>query len=143
MDVPCFYGFPTYGEPGPKAAQDVGGREVTTSTRTFERDDAAYARVTGFLERHLPGALGPPLLTRTCLYTMPPDRDFVLDRLPDHPSVHVMLGAAHAFKYASLFGRIVAERIADGASPSEPDLEGFRIDRPILLEANPATSFMV
>ena len=26
MDDPCFYGFPTYGEPGPKAAQDVGGQ---------------------------------------------------------------------------------------------------------------------
>jgi sarcosine oxidase len=74
---------------------------------------------------------------------MPPDRDFVLDALPDHPGVHVMLGAAHGFKYASLFGRIVAERVADGTSPSEADLAGFRIDRPILLEANPTTSFMV
>jgi sarcosine oxidase len=143
MDVPCFYGFPTYGEAGPKAAEDVGGREVTTATRTFQRDEAAFGRVTTFLERHLPGAVGPPIYTKTCLYTMPPDRDFVLDRLPDHPAVHVMLGAAHAFKYASLFGRIVAERIFEGRSPSEPELGAFRVDRPILLEANPATSFMV
>jgi sarcosine oxidase len=143
MDVPCFYGFPTYGEAGPKAAEDVGGREVTTATRTFERDEAAFGRVTAFLERHLPGAVGPPIYTKTCLYTMPPDRDFVLDRLPDHPAVHVMLGAAHAFKYASLFGRIVAERIVEGRSRSEPELGAFRVDRPILLEANPATSFMV
>jgi sarcosine oxidase len=143
MDVPCFYGFPTYGEAGPKAAQDVGGREVTPATRTFDRDETAFGRTRAFLERHLPGALGPEIYTKTCLYTMPPDRDFVLDRLPDHPRVHVILGAAHGFKYASLFGRIVAERIADGASPSDPDLEGFRIDRPILLESNPATSFMV
>jgi sarcosine oxidase len=143
MDVPCFYGFPTYGEAGPKAAEDVGGVEVTPRTRTFDRDEAAYGRVTGFLERHLPGALGPPIYTKACLYTLPPDRDFVLDRLPETPAVHVMLGAAHAFKYASLFGRIVAERIADGGSPSDPDLESFRIDRPILLEANPPTSYMV
>jgi sarcosine oxidase len=143
MDVPCFYGFPAYGEPGPKAAEDVGGREVTPRTRTFDRDEAAFGRVEAFLARHLPGAVGPPIYTKTCLYTMPPDRDFVLDTLPDHPRVHVMLGAAHGFKYASLFGRIVAERIADGTSPSEADLAGFRIDRPILLEANPATSFMV
>ena len=37
MDDPCFYGFPTYGEAGPKAAQDVGGRETTPAERTFER----------------------------------------------------------------------------------------------------------
>jgi sarcosine oxidase len=143
MDVPCFYGFPAYGEPGPKAAEDVGGREVTPQTRTFDRDEGAFGRVEAFLARHLPGALGPPIYTKACLYTMPPDRDFVLDTLPDHQRVHVMLGAAHGFKYASLFGRIVAERVADGTSPSEADLAGFRIDRPILLEANPVTSFMV
>ncbi|MDQ2965337.1 MAG: N-methyl-L-tryptophan oxidase, partial [Chloroflexota bacterium] len=106
-------------------------------------DEAALARTRAFLERHLPGALGQEIYTKTCLYTMPPDRDFVLDRLPDHPRVHAVLGAAHGFKYASLFGRIVAERIADGTSPSDADLEGFRIDRPILLEPNPVTSFMV
>jgi sarcosine oxidase len=27
MDEPCFYGFPIYGEPAVKVAQDVGGRE--------------------------------------------------------------------------------------------------------------------
>ncbi|HYC07615.1 MAG TPA: FAD-dependent oxidoreductase [Candidatus Binatia bacterium] len=54
MDDPCFYGFPTYGEAGPKAAQDVGGTETTPAARTFDVDDAAFARVVGFLEHHLP-----------------------------------------------------------------------------------------
>ena len=143
MDEPCFYGFPTYGEAGPKAAQDVGGRETTPAERTFGVDEDAYARVLGFMERHLPGAVGPAIYTKTCLYTMPPDRDFVLDRLPDHPNVFVALGAAHGFKYASLFGRILAELIVDGTSPSGSDLAAFRIDRPILLEDHPATNFMV
>jgi len=38
-------------------------------------------------------------------------------------------------------GRIIAELVTDGATPS--DISQFRIDRPILLEDNPATSFMV
>ncbi|HEY6014872.1 MAG TPA: FAD-dependent oxidoreductase, partial [Candidatus Limnocylindrales bacterium] len=50
MDDPSFYGFPTYGEAGPKAAQDCGGRPVDPDRRTFERDEAAFERVTGFLE---------------------------------------------------------------------------------------------
>jgi sarcosine oxidase len=35
MDDPCFYGFPTFGEAGPKAAQDAGGKPVTADTRDF------------------------------------------------------------------------------------------------------------
>ena len=128
MDVPSFYGFPTYGEAGPKAAEDCGGVPVDPDTRTFDRDDAAFARVTSFMAAHLPGALGPPIYTKTCLYTLTPDRDFVLDRLPDHPGVVVALGAGHGFKYASVLGR---------------ELEAFRIDRPILLEKDPPNSWMV
>ena len=38
MDDPSFYGFPTYGEAGPKAAQDCGGQATTPAQRTFELD---------------------------------------------------------------------------------------------------------
>jgi sarcosine oxidase len=143
MDDPSFYGFPTYGEAGPKAAEDVGGDEVTPATRTFERNEDGFRRLTDFLGRHLPGHLGPEIYTKTCLYTLTPDRDFVVDRLPDAPGVLVALGAAHAFKFASALGRILAELIVDGATPSAGEIAGFAIDRPILLEANPATSFLV
>ena len=143
MDDPSYYGFPTYGEAGPKAAEDVGGDVVTPATRTFERNEVGFVRLTDFLGRHLPGHLGPEIYTKTCLYTLTPDRDFVIDRLPDHPGVLVALGAAHAFKFASVLGRILAELVADGDSPSAGELGRFAVDRPILLEANPATSFLV
>ena len=143
MDEPSFYGFPTYGEPGPKAAQDCGGEPTTADTRTFERDEAAFSRVTDFLAEHLPGVLGPPIYTKTCLYTLTPDRDFVIDRLPDAPGVVVGLGAGHGFKSASVLGRILAEIALDGETPSAGELSAFRIDRPILLEADPPTSWMV
>jgi sarcosine oxidase len=143
MDDPSFYGFPTYGEAGPKAAQDCGGLPVDPDRRTFERDEEAFGRVVDFLERHLPGALGPPIYTKTCLYTLTPDRDFVVDRLPDQPGVVVALGAGHGFKFASVLGRILAELSTDGATRSASELDGFRIDRPILLETNPSTSWMV
>jgi sarcosine oxidase len=143
MDEPCFYGFPTYGEAGPKAAQDCGGDVVDPDGRTFDRDEAAFARVEAFLARHLPGALGPPIYTKTCLYTLTPDRDFVVDRLPERPGVVVALGAAHGFKFASVLGRILAELSVDGSTPSAPDVARFAIDRPILLESEPTTSWMV
>jgi sarcosine oxidase len=143
MDDPSFYGFPTYGEAGPKVAQDCGGAATTPATRTFERDDAAYARVTDFLAERLPEAVGPPILTRTCLYTLTPDRDLVVDALPGTPGVSVGLGAGHGFKFASVIGRILVERALDGRSPSDDDIGPFNVDRPILQEASPTTHWLV
>jgi sarcosine oxidase len=143
MDEPSFYGFPAHGHPGPKIGQDVGGRTVTPATRTFERDEDAFARTMAFLEARLPGMAVEPFLTRTCLYTMTPDRDFVVDTVPGHPAVSVVLGSAHAYKFASALGRVMADLAVDGTTPAAADLEAFRIDRPILRENAPATTFMV
>lgn len=141
LDAPCFYGFPSFGLPGPKVAEDLGGAAVTPETRTFETDGDALERVQAFLQRHLPGALGPPLLTKTCLYTLTPDRDFVIDAVPGHPGIFVVLGAAHAFKFASLIGRIVAELVVEGSTSS--DISPFTIDRPALSGENPPTRYLV
>ena len=143
MHEPSFYGFPTHGHPGPKIGQDVGGREVTNATRTYDRDEDAHARVMAFLEAHLPAMATEPFLTKTCLYTLTPDRDFVVDALPEHPDVQLVLGSAHAYKFASVLGRIMVERALDGVSPSEPELGAFRIDRPVLREASPRRTFVL
>lgn len=143
MHEPSFYGFPVHGHPGPKVGQDVGGREVTPATRTFDRDEDAHARVMAFLEAHLPAMATEPFLTRTCLYTMTPDRDFVVDALPEHPEILVLLGSAHAYKFASVLGRIAAELVVDGSTPSEPELGAFRIDRPALRQPGPARTFVI
>ena len=49
MDDPSFYGFPTYGEPTVKAAQDCGGPNVDPDdrgeVRRRRRDAGAAARV--------------------------------------------------------------------------------------------------
>jgi sarcosine oxidase len=141
MDDPCFYGFPAFGEPGPKAGQDAGGEETTADARTFEPDREALHRVVGFLQRHLPGALGPIIYTKTCLYTLTPDRDFVLDVLPHRPEIAVAIGGGHGFKFASLVGRILSELSIDGHTSR--DLAPFRIDRPILQMQDPPRNYMV
>ncbi len=143
MDEPSYYGFPTYGEAGPKAAQDVGGAECTLETRTFEVNPAAHARLYAFMERHLPEAVGPDLLTKTCIYTLTPERDFVVDRLPDHPGVVLALGAGHGFKFASVLGQVLAELAIDGETPSAGEIGAFKVDRPLLKEVRPVTRFRI
>ena len=140
MDEPSFYGFPVFGEPGPKAAQDVGGTRVTPETRTFEPNAATLARTEAFLARVLPGMLGPAIYTKTCLYDLPPDRNFVLGTLPEQPNVSLAIGAGHAYKFASLIGRMLSDLALDGMTAY--DITPFHIDRPILLEDDPALNFM-
>ena len=141
MDDPCFYGFPAFGEAGIKAGQDAGGQEVTADTRSFQPDQAALQRVKEFLAGHLPTALGPILYTRTCLYTLTPDRDFVLDEVPGHPEALIAIGGGHGFKFASLIGRILSELAIDGET--RHNLETFRMDRAILQLQNPPKHYMV
>lgn len=141
MDDPSFYGFPVFGEAGPKVAQDAGGKPVDPDTRDFEPDPENAARVHAFLERHLPAALGPSILTKTCLYTLTPDRDFVVDRIPGVRGAAIAIGAGHAFKFASVLGRILSELLAEGKT--ESDLSLFSLDRPILREINPRRTYMV
>jgi sarcosine oxidase len=162
MDEPAYYGFPAFGEEGAvKITQDAGGKPVDAQTRGFEEDADITARVTGFLKRYLPGALGPVRLVKTCLYTLPPDRDFVIDTLPQHPNVSVAIGAGHAFKFAGIIGRILASNVvlseASAASGVEGqagrvplsgaegglDLSPFKITRPILQMENPPKTYMV
>ena len=140
MDEPSFYGFPVFGEPGPKAAQDVGGERVTPETRTFEPNPTTLARTESFLARVIPGMLGEPIYTRTCLYDLPPDRNFVLCSLPEQPNVSLVIGAGHSYKFAALIGKILSELALDGRT--DHDISPFHIDRPILLEENPALNFM-
>lgn len=137
----CFYGFPVYGEVATKAGQDVGGEVVTADTRTFTPNPRAQADLRRFLETYIPRAVGPELYTKTCLYTLTPDRDFVIDSLPEHPQIAVAIGAGHAFKFAGLIGKILSQLAIDGRS--EHPIDTFRIDRPALTDPSFPASFMV
>ncbi|MEO8031705.1 MAG: FAD-dependent oxidoreductase, partial [Gemmatimonadota bacterium] len=141
MDDPCYYGFPVFGEQATKIAQDAGGKPVTADTRSFEPDPANFNGVVKWAEQYLPTALGPVLYTKTCLYTLTPDRDFVIDRIRGHENVSIAIGAGHAFKFASVIGRILSELALDGQTPS--DISGFTLERPILRELNPVKKYMV
>ena len=127
-----FYGFGVYGEVATKLGQHMGGHETTADDRTFEPDPVRRDRYARFLDRHLPRFGGPELYSKTCLYTVPPDQDFVLDTVPGHPQIVVAVGAGHAFKFAALIGGLLAD-LAAGRAPAHP-LDAFSITRPALTD---------
>ena len=128
-----YYGFPVYGEVAVKAAREILEGEPIDLGTWDRRPDAGRGRGARALPRRVRARLtGPELSTRVCVYDLPPDRDFVLDRLPGEPRVTIAIGAGHAAKFASLFGRVVSELVLEGATavPIEP----FRADRPALTD---------
>jgi len=140
MDDPSFYGFPCYGEPTVKAAQDCGGPTVDPEDRTGDVDAAMQRRLVEHLAAMLP-ASGPPVRSLRCQYTLTPDRDFVLSAVPGHESVVVGLGAAHGFKFAPTFGRLLADLAIEGATAS--DVSAFGLDRQALRDPDYQAHWLV
>jgi sarcosine oxidase len=110
-----------------KVAQDLAGPPADPGDEEAEVDPARVETVRAFTARHLPAAAGPLAAARACFYDLTPDRGFVIDALPGAPRVLVGLGAAHAAKWSSLIGRILADLALDGATPH--DVAAFRADR--------------
>ena len=52
----------------------------------------------------------------------------------------VAVGAGHAFKFASVLGRILSDFALDGTTQS--NVADFRIERPILAMENPPRTYM-
>jgi sarcosine oxidase len=129
---PVFYGFPVYGEVATKAAIDLGGPFVDLEARDWPPEEERIRLVEEFLAERIPAALGPRLYSRTCLYDMPPDRDFVVDRLPGEERVLLCIGAGHAAKFAGILGRILADLALHGET-AHP-IEAFRADRPAMTD---------
>jgi monomeric sarcosine oxidase len=133
------YGFPVYGEAAIKIARDMRGHFISSAERVFEGDTEEPARLRRFLAEHLPGASGPLLASKTCVYDMPADRDFVLDTLPGHPHVAVFNGAGHAGKFASLIGSILADLLTAGRTKHE--ISAFSLTRAAIVDPDFTPSF--
>jgi len=121
------YGFPDLGG-GVKAAFHHGG--VPCAPDRLERGvRRAEARaVAHVMERYFPGSAWRPVRSAACMYTLTPDRHFVVDRHPRSPRVIVAGGfSGHGFKFAPALGSIVAG-LAAGSEPAF-DLSPFRIGR--------------
>jgi len=140
MDEPSFYGFPTYSEDTVKAAQDCGGPEVSGDDRSMAPDDLMLERLAGFMRTTFPSS-GPATRSKRCLYTLTPDRDFVVSAVPGTPQIVVGLGAAHGFKFAATFGRLLTDIAVDGTTTA--DVSAFALDRPALTDPVYQPNWMV
>ena len=134
-----YYGFPVYGEAGVKLGRDVSGRFVTQETRSFEPNAEQTAENAEFLRRYLPSAVGPELVSKTCVYDLPPDRNFIIDTVPGYPHISLCIGAGHAAKFAGLLGHVLADLAIDGETSY--GIGTWKVDRPALVDPGYPTDF--
>ncbi|WP_395320135.1 N-methyl-L-tryptophan oxidase [Fructilactobacillus frigidiflavus] len=88
---------------------------------------ADQTEVSELLKNHLTGTNGLDH-GAACTYDVSPDEDFIIDWVPGQPNIQVITGlSGHGFKFASVLGKIVAQRAQGKAD--EFDLNPFRIDR--------------
>ncbi|MFL5807251.1 MAG: N-methyl-L-tryptophan oxidase [Roseiflexaceae bacterium] len=119
-DGSSFYGFPALpGAPGGvKVAFHNFGPLCTPTTvdRQVHKDEIAHIR--RWMVERLPSlSEGAFLEARTCLYTLTPDKNFVIGMHPQYPQV--VIGSpcsGHGYKFASVVGEVLADLAIDGTT---------------------------
>jgi sarcosine oxidase len=111
-----FYSVPAVDPTGLKVALHYGATEQG-SPEDIDREvrDADERPVRSFLRQYLPDANGPRSRASICLYTLTPDRHFVIDRHPEHDAVVLAGGfSGHGFKFAPVVGEVLADLALNG-----------------------------
>jgi sarcosine oxidase len=122
------YQFPVWGVPGFKIGLyhhlNETGHADALPREPNAADEAALRR---FLARYFPGADGPTLSLRACLFTNTPDEHFVVDTLPGAPEIVVASPCSgHGFKFSSVMGEILADLALDGGTRHDIGLFSLR-----------------
>jgi sarcosine oxidase len=106
-----FYGCPMLDGLGVKVALHYGAEQLRDpSAVDWEVHSADEAPLRRFVQAYLPQVDGEVTRGSICMYTLTPDRHFVIDLHPRHSNVVVAAGfSGHGFKFASVVGDILAD----------------------------------
>src|SRR3990172_4548732 len=113
-----WYGFPAMPDGTLKIANHGPGRNVQPDDqRVVPPDEENHFR--GFLRSALPALAEAPLIgSRLCLYCDTWDGNFWIDHDPDRPGLVVAAGGSgHAFKFAPILGRLIADVVERAPNP--------------------------
>lgn len=135
---PHVYGTPSLELPGLIKINYDGGPPCDPDRRDWAGGDVAE-RVARWIEEVMPGHVdtaGGPAVRQACMYSMTPDKDFVVDFLGGEFGEDVVVGAGfsgHGFKMGPAVGTILAEMAIHGkartAEEAGVELGHFRINR--------------
>ncbi len=135
--MPCFafargkdfiYGFPSVPELGVKVASYAASEIVEDPLHVSPVATAEEKKtVESYIREFLPGLQMPASREKLCLYTLTQDENFLVDWHPKSDRVFVTTGGSgHAFKFVSVLGEIVAQKLLGQTLPWNLDFLAFR-----------------
>jgi sarcosine oxidase len=130
LDDRQFYGFPSLDGACLKMAEHTGGQPVSNPSDLNRRQiPADVSPLAEFATQWLPATEPAPLRHSVCMYTLTPDRHFVIDRHPKYANVVIACGfSGHGYKFTPVLGEALAVLALTGRS--EAPIEFLRLDRP-------------
>ncbi|XP_060902074.1 peroxisomal sarcosine oxidase [Labrus mixtus] len=122
------YGLPSNEYPGLMKICYHTGSVADPDHRDQQTDRSDIDILQRYIARCLPGLEPKPAVVESCLYTLTPDRHFVLDCHPTYSNIVIGAGfSGHGFKFGPIIGKLLSE-LSLGEVPSY-DLSPFRIRR--------------
>jgi monomeric sarcosine oxidase len=113
-----FYGFPIWGRPGIKVAIHSGGDETNPDSVDREISAAERDEIVEVARMALHGVTGRVLHEATCLYTVSPDHDFIVDFAPGTSNVVIGAGfSGHGFKFTPAIGELLVQMLYGEREP--------------------------
>ncbi|XP_035989177.1 peroxisomal sarcosine oxidase isoform X1 [Fundulus heteroclitus] len=122
------YGLPSNEYPGLVKICYHMGSKTDPDYRDLQTDKSDIDILKRYVARSMPGLIPEPAVVESCMYTLTPDRHFVLDYHPNYSNIIIGAGfSGHGFKFGPVIGKLLCE-LCLGEVPSF-DLSPFRIRR--------------
>ena len=124
-----YYGFPSINGAGLKMGRHDEGEEVNPDETKIPFGEVAGDKedLHKFLGQFMPN-VGKLKFGKTCMYSMTPDGDFIIDVHPKHKNIAFAGGfSGHGFKFASAVGEALKDLVTTGTT--KVDLEAFSVKR--------------
>ncbi|XP_054901429.1 peroxisomal sarcosine oxidase isoform X2 [Poeciliopsis prolifica] len=104
------------------------GSKTDPDYRDLQTDTSDIEILKRYVSRCIPGLVPEPAVVESCMYTLTPDRHFVLDHHPNYSNIVIGAGfSGHGFKFGPVIGKLLCE-LSLGEEPSF-DLSPFKISR--------------
>ncbi|ACK73660.1 FAD dependent oxidoreductase [Gloeothece citriformis PCC 7424] len=123
------YGIPICDNSGLKISTFYGWETVeNVKDVDYTPSESWIENLREFIDLYLPHANGKLVETRRCLYTMTPDKHFIIDVHPLYDHVFIAAGfSGHGFKFTTLVGKILADLAIKGTT--DHDINLFKLSR--------------
>jgi N-methyl-L-tryptophan oxidase len=124
-----YYGFPSIDGSGLKVGRNDGGEPINPHEpiRGFDELEEDATDLGEFIHHYMPSTQQLKY-GKSCMYTLTPDEDFIIDLHPDYSNVAIASGfSGHGFKFSSVVGKILSELIISGET--EQNITPFSINR--------------